>query len=289
MGAIQSSINSALGTAAIAGGITKHIQVQEKQAKLAEEKTKAEIASTQEQLNATKLAYKNDTIEAAKAIGAHESTFGDLEFNGKKIKDITSEEYAGLDDAKIKELAGIVDNFREGKLKDDRIKKLEWKGFAFEGAEASFELLIIKTLGQLPDFFEISGFRVIGDTFLGEKNHNIITEASVKVKIHDHNIHTVAEGEGPVNALDTALRKALVEFYPEVLKYKLCDFKVRILDSKDGTAATVRVNVETTDGINKWDTVGVSEDIIEASYMAISDSMMYGLILHNPDCMDYLD
>ncbi len=165
----------------------------------------------------------------------------------------------------------------------DRIKKLEWKGFAFEGAEASFELLIIKTLGKLPDFFEISGFRVIGDTFIGEKKHNIITEASVKVKIDEHNIHTVAEGEGPVNALDTALRKALVEFYPEVLKYKLCDFKVRILDSKDGTAAVVRVNIETTDGVNKWDTVGVSEDIIEASYMAITDSIMYGLILHNPD------
>lgn len=164
----------------------------------------------------------------------------------------------------------------------ERIKKLEWKGFAFEGAEASFELLILDTLTGLPDFFKISGFRVIGDTFIGEKKHNIITEASVKVKIDEHNIHTVAEGEGPVNALDTALRKALVEFYPEILKYKLCDFKVRILDSKDGTAAIVRVNVETTDGINKWDTVGVSEDIIEASYMAITDSIMYGLILHNP-------
>lgn len=182
----------------------------------------------------------------------------------------------------------IVKNLQESDLPKiiDRIKKLEWKGFAFEGAEASFELLIIKTLGQLPDFFSISGFRVIGDTFLGEKNHNIITEASVKVKIDEHNIHTVAEGEGPVNALDTALKKAIVEFYPEILKYKLCDYKVRILDSKDGTAATVRVNVETTDGTNKWDTVGVSEDIIEASYMAITDSIMYGLILHNPDCMD---
>ena len=165
----------------------------------------------------------------------------------------------------------------------DRIKKLEWQGFAFEGAEASFELLILDTLEGLPDFFTVSGFRVIGDTFIGEKNHNIITEASVKVKIDDYNIHTVAEGEGPVNALDTALRKALVEFYPEILKYKLCDFKVRILDSKEGTAAVTRVTVETTDGINKWDTVGVSEDIIEASYMAITDSIMYGLILHNPD------
>ena len=164
----------------------------------------------------------------------------------------------------------------------ERIKKLEWKGFAFEGAEGSFELLIRDTLGNLPDFYKISGFRVIGDTYLGQNNQNIITEASVKVKIDEHNIHTVSEGEGPVNALDSALRKALVEFYPEILKYKLCDFKVRILDSKDGTAAKVRVTVETTDGINKWDTVGVSEDIIEASYMAISDSIMYGLILHNP-------
>lgn len=190
--------------------------------------------------------------------------------------------------ASIKEKLGnlrIVKDIKDADLPKivDRIKKLEWKGFAFEGAEASFELLILDTLTGLPDFFKISGFRVIGDTFIGEKKHNIITEASVKVQIDEHNIHTVAEGEGPVNALDTALRKALVEFYPEVLKYKLCDFKVRILDSKDGTAAIVRVNIETTDGINKWDTVGVSEDIIEASYMAITDSIMYGLILHNQD------
>ncbi|MBQ2644771.1 citramalate synthase [bacterium] len=179
----------------------------------------------------------------------------------------------------------IVKDVKEEDLSKiiERINKLEWKGFAFEGAEASFELLILDTLNGLPDFFQVSGFRVIGDTFIGEKNHNIITEASVKVKIDDYNIHTVAEGQGPVNALDTALRKALVEFYPEILKYKLCDFKVRILDSKDGTAAITRVTVETTDGINKWDTVGVSEDIIEASYMAITDSIMYGLILHNPN------
>lgn len=185
----------------------------------------------------------------------------------------------------------IVKNLQESEFPKiiDRIKKLEWKGFAFEGAEASFELLIIDTLGKMPDFFKISGFRVIGDTYLGEQKHNIITEASVKVKIDEHNIHTVAEGEGPVNALDTALRKALVEFYPEILKYKLCDFKVRILDSKDGTAAVTRVMVESTDGINKWDTVGVSEDIIEASYMAITDSIMYGLILHTPDVIDSIN
>ena len=125
MGAIQNQINQGLAQASIGLGIVKHAKAEEKQAKLAEEKNKAEIASTQEQLNATKLAYKNDTIEAAKAIGAHEPEFGDMDFNGKKIKDITSEEYAGLDDAKIGELGEIVDKFREGKLKDDRIKRLE--------------------------------------------------------------------------------------------------------------------------------------------------------------------
>lgn len=125
MGAIQNQINQGLAQASIVGGIVKHAKAEEKQAKLAEEKTKAEIASTQEQLNASKLAYKNDTIEAAKAIGAHEPSFGDMDFNGKKIKDITGEEYAGLDDAKIGELGEIVDKFREGKLKDDRIKRLE--------------------------------------------------------------------------------------------------------------------------------------------------------------------
>lgn len=125
MGAIQNQINQGLAQASIGLGIVKHAKAEEQQAKLAEEKNKAEIASTQEQLNASKLAYKNDTIEAAKAIGAHEPEFGDMDFNGKKIKDITGEEYAGLDDAKIGELGEIVDKFREGKLKDDRIKRLE--------------------------------------------------------------------------------------------------------------------------------------------------------------------
>ncbi len=223
--------------------------------------------------------------------------------NSKTYEHISPDEVGNMRKILISDQAGtaslkekirhlrIIKNIQDSDLPKiiDRIKKLEWKGFAFEGAEASFELLIIDILDKMPDFFKISGFRVIGDTFIGEKKHNIITEASVKVKIDEHNIHTVAEGEGPVNALDTALRKALVEFYPEILKYKLCDFKVRILDSKDGTAAVTRVNIETTDGINKWDTVGVSEDIIEASYMAITDSIMYGLILHTPQVIDEIN
>ncbi len=160
----------------------------------------------------------------------------------------------------------------------DRIKKLEWKGFAFEGAEASFELLIMDILGSKKQYFELLGYRIIGDTFAGLKEIN--TEASVKLKIGENIIHTVAEGDGPVNALDCAFRKALRNVYPQIDLYKLNDFKVRILDSTEGTAAHVRVNIETTDGFNKWDTVGVSQNIIEASYMAIIDSIIYGLILH---------
>ena len=159
----------------------------------------------------------------------------------------------------------------------DRIKKLEWKGFAFEGAEASFELLVMDILGLKKEYFKLLGYRIIGDTIAGA---GINTEASVKLQVNDNIIHTVSEGDGPVNALDRAFRKALKDVYPQIHLYKLNDFKVRILDSTDGTAAQVRVMIETTDGFNKWDTVGVSQNIIEASYMAIIDSIVYGLVLH---------
>ena len=161
----------------------------------------------------------------------------------------------------------------------ERIKNLEWKGFAFEGAEASFELLVMEILGQKKEFFKLLGYRIIGDTIAGISNIN--TEASVKLQVGNEIIHTVSEGDGPVNALDKAFRKALKDVFPQIHFYKLNDFKVRILDGADGTAAQVRVNVETTDGFNKWDTVGVSQNIIEASYMAIVDSIVYGLILHS--------
>lgn len=172
------------------------------------------------------------------------------------------------------------ENDNEVRQVAERIKQLEWQGFAFEGADASFEILTMDVLGKKPELFELLGFRVIGDTTLLDENKDVtLTEASVKIKIKNEIIHTVSEGDGPVNALDIALRKALFEKYPCVKKFKLSDFKVRILDSKDGTAATVRVSIESTDGINKWDTVGVSENIIAASYNAIADSILYGLIL----------
>ena len=162
----------------------------------------------------------------------------------------------------------------------DKIKQLEWQGFSFENADATFEITILKALNQMPDYFSVLGFRVIDDT-IAPAEMNLNSEASVKLKINDEIIHTVSEGDGPVNALDMALRKAIKEIYPIVNNFKLADFKVRILDSKEGTGAKTRVHVETTDGFNTWDTVGVSSNITEASYMALVDSILFGLLLNN--------
>ena len=160
----------------------------------------------------------------------------------------------------------------------EKIKKLEWEGFAFEDADASFEILILKTLNQMPNYFEIKGFRVIDDTISSSVDFN--AEASIKVKIKDEILHTVSDGDGPVHALDKALRKALQEIYPTINNFKLADFKVRILNSSDGTGAKTRVHVETTDGFTHWDTVGVSVNITEAAYIALVDSILYGLLLY---------
>lgn len=160
----------------------------------------------------------------------------------------------------------------------EHMKQLEWQGYAFEGADASFELVLMDILQSTPKFFNLMGFRVIGDTITGSSELN--SEASVKIKIGDEIIHTVSEGDGPVNALDSALRKALRPVYPAIKKFKLTDYKVRILDSKDGTEATTRVHIETSDGYNRWDTVGVSKNIIEASYLALVDSIYFGLLLN---------
>ena len=158
----------------------------------------------------------------------------------------------------------------------ERIKDLEWQGFTFEDADASFELMVREVLGIKPHFFELKGFRVISDTRgIGPLN----TEASVKVKVGNEILHRVSEGEGPGHALDSAVRLALKPFYPKIENFKLTDFKVRILDGTDGTSAKTRVHVETSDGYNRWDTVGVSRNIIEAAYFAIVDSLDYGLLM----------
>ncbi|PHV72088.1 citramalate synthase [Sporanaerobium hydrogeniformans] len=157
-----------------------------------------------------------------------------------------------------------------------RIKELEHKGYQFEGADGTFELLVRKALGKYRPFFDLEEFKTIGE----EPSHSkeISSSAIIKVRVDGKVEMTAAEGEGPVNALDKALRKALEVFYPELKTVHLTDYKVRVLDTKSATAAKVRVLIESTDGEDYWSTVGVSTDIIEASWIALVDSIEYKLI-----------
>jgi 2-isopropylmalate synthase len=156
-----------------------------------------------------------------------------------------------------------------------RIKAMEHEGYSFESADASFRLLVQKILKRHKAFFELEGFRVIVEK--RGKNEPCISEATIKVRVNDAAAHSVAEGDGPVNALDQALRKALVRFYPEIEKVFLTDFRVRILDPAEATAAKTRVVIESSDGEESWGTVGVSGNIIEASWEALLDSVEYKL------------
>ncbi|MBI1883322.1 MAG: citramalate synthase [Chlamydiae bacterium] len=155
------------------------------------------------------------------------------------------------------------------------LKKMEHEGYEYEAAEASFKLLVQKILQRHKPFFELEGFRVIIEKRGAGHSH---CEATIKVKVDGVSEHTAAEGDGPVNALDNALRKALVGFYPSLEKVHLEDFKVRVLDAKGGTGAKVRVLIETKDDQALWGTVGVSENIIEASWEALVDSLEYKLL-----------
>ncbi|BCB95486.1 citramalate synthase [Dissulfurispira thermophila] len=158
----------------------------------------------------------------------------------------------------------------------DKLKDLEHQGFQFEGAEASFELILKKELGLHRRFFDLIGFRVIDEK--RKEKEPPLSEATIMVKVGKYIEHTAATGNGPVNALDNALRKALEKFYPELKSVKLHDYKVRVLTAGKGTAAKVRVLIESGDDRHKWGTVGVSENIIEASWQALVDSIEYKLL-----------
>jgi len=158
----------------------------------------------------------------------------------------------------------------------EQIKDMENKGYQFEGAEASFDLLMRRALGTLRHFFSVIGFRVIDS-----KRHDDempLSEATVQVKVGGRIEHTAAEGSGPVNALDHALRKALESFYPQLKEMKLLDYKVRVLPAGKGTASVTRVLIESGDKAGRWGTVGVSDNIIDASYQALVDALQYKLI-----------
>ena len=166
------------------------------------------------------------------------------------------------DDPKTKKILRLVQN-------------LENQGYYFEAADGSFELLMKKALKKYKPFFALEGFKVIIEK---RRDRTLVSEATIKVRVNKNPEHTVAEGDGPVNALDNALRKALSKFYPALAEMHLSDFKVRVLDEKAGTAARVRVLIQSQDEKSSWGTVGVSENIIEASWQALVDSVEYKLL-----------
>jgi 2-isopropylmalate synthase len=159
-----------------------------------------------------------------------------------------------------------------------RMKELESEGYQFEAAEASFALLMYEALGLREQFFEVKGFQVHCDLVEVKETTNSL--ATVKVGVNGINILEAAEGNGPVEALDDALRKALVNFYPQIADFELTDYKVRILNGNTGTAAKTRALVESGNGQQRWTTVGVSTNILEASYQAVVEGLEYGLLLH---------
>ena len=156
----------------------------------------------------------------------------------------------------------------------ERVKDLESVGYSFEAAEASFELLLREEMGQRPEYFALESWRVIVEHRGGE----VFSEATVKLHAKGERIVATGEGNGPVNALDNALRQALQELYPELAMMELVDYKVRIVSGEHGTEAVTRVLVETSDGTHEWDTVGVHENVIAASWQALEEAYTSGLL-----------
>jgi 2-isopropylmalate synthase len=171
-------------------------------------------------------------------------------------------------DEKRPEMKGLI----------EELKEREFRGYEYEAADASFKLLVGKWLGSRPSFFEVDGYRVIIERHDGQ----LWAEATVKLRIGGESVHTVAESAGPVGALDLALRRALEKTYPQLREMTLRDYKVRILDSNQGAAARTRVFIESGDGRAIWATVGVSDNVIDASWEALRDAVEYMLTIKAP-------
>ena len=184
---------------------------------------------------------------------------------------------------KAKELGiALPEKGKEAREILDRIKWLESHGFQYENAEASFEVLLRQAQPGYQPPFELVDFMVVIEARRRKPTKKsldeTLSEAMIKVRVGNEVMHTAAEGNGPVNALDQALRKALLQFYPSLARVKLVDYKVRILEESVGTGSQVRVLIEFSDGVNEWRTVGSSTNIIEASWMALTDSLEYWLL-----------
>jgi 2-isopropylmalate synthase len=176
---------------------------------------------------------------------------------------------------KARELAIDVDREVVGRV-IEKVKRLEAEGYSFEAAEASFELMLREEVdGKRPRPFVLESYRVISDS---RPDGGITSEATVKIHVGEERIVATGEGNGPVNALDMALRQALERFYPQLGKFQLVDYKVRILEGVLGTAAVTRVLIRTSDGEREWDTVGVDQNVIAASWQALDDAYTFGLL-----------
>ncbi|MVO98536.1 citramalate synthase [Paenibacillus lutrae] len=213
------------------------------------------------------------------AILKHASTYEHIipEKVGNKQRVLVSE-LAGQSNlvSKAAEL-GLNFDQQDGRSREiiSRIKNLEHEGYQFEGADASLELLMREAAGDSNEPFVLESFKIFVEK---SADRPVSSEAFVKVNVKGQTMYTAAEGDGPVNALDNALRKALIPFYPDLLAMHLSDYKVRVLDDKGATASKVRVLIESRNFESEWNTVGVSSNIIEASWFALVDSFRYALI-----------
>ncbi len=213
-----------------------------------------------------KKAETYEHVEPEKVGNTRRGLVSDL--SGKSNVSYKSEELGFEFDKKSPESTKIV----------QKLKSLENEGYQFEAAEASFELLVKQMTEAAPEFFKLEGFRVIMErNGSGESR----SEATIKVRVNDQVELSAAEGNGPVHALDAAIRRALCEFYPEIQSMKLQDYKVRVLNEKDGTGAKVRVLIDSAKEGRSWGTVGVSENIIDASWQALSEGITYYLMNEN--------
>jgi len=224
-------------------------------------------------------------VDAVQKAGGRDYEHVEPESVGNERRILVSE-LAGT--SNIRELAAEVGvdlekGGREAKAILKEVKRLEAEGFEFEGADASFYLLVQRTLGKSHKLFDLLSVRTINELrSLNGDAPQWITEATLKLAVETPDgqrqvRHTVAEGDGPVHALDNALRAALATFYPELDSIRLTDFKVRVVNTREGTAAKVRVLIESDNGDQTWSTVGVSTNIIDASWQALTEAIEYGL------------
>lgn len=226
-------------------------------------------------LHTSAIARRPDSYEHVDPASVGNSTrflLGDL--SGKASVELKAEELGiKIDD---RALAGVV----------DELKELEHQGYHFEVADASLELLLLRAAGETFNYFDVESFRVVVER---GRDSTFDTEATLRIVVDNERILTVGEGDGPVNALDKAFRNAVIDVYPELDQVRLTDYKVRVLETEKGTGATTRVLIDSADGEISWTTIGVSENIIEASWLALRDALIYALYRHRSVVTSSLD